>query len=80
VKRTIGFWPIPLQGALAMTIELCPPDRRRRDVDNFDKAILDSLTAAGVWGDDSQVIDRRTVFGDVIRGGQAICTISEVRP
>ncbi len=33
------------------------PDRRRRDIDNFGKCILDSLTAAGVIDDDSGVTE-----------------------
>lgn len=36
-------------------IYYCPPDRRRRDVDNIIKSIFDALTAAGYWVDDSQV-------------------------
>lgn len=31
------------------------PDRRRRDIDGPIKPLLDALTAAGVWTDDSQV-------------------------
>jgi crossover junction endodeoxyribonuclease RusA len=49
----------PATGALRVTIDAYPPDRRRRDVDNLAKATLDALTHAGVWGDDSQVIDLR---------------------
>ncbi len=32
-----------------------PPDRRARDLDNLGKALLDALTKAGVYGDDSQI-------------------------
>lgn len=62
---------------LAIAITLHPPDKRRRDVDNYLKAPLDALTHAGVWADDSQ-IDRLTVTrGDVRKGGAAIITIGK---
>jgi crossover junction endodeoxyribonuclease RusA len=32
-----------------------PPDARRRDIDNYNKALFDALTHAGIWEDDSQV-------------------------
>jgi crossover junction endodeoxyribonuclease RusA len=49
-----------LTGRLAVVLELHPPDRRRRDLDNTLKATLDALTHAGVWLDDSQ-IDELTI-------------------
>jgi crossover junction endodeoxyribonuclease RusA len=36
-------------------IILYPPDARRRDIDNYNKALFDALTHAGIWEDDSQV-------------------------
>jgi crossover junction endodeoxyribonuclease RusA len=46
----------PLAGRLSMTIEAYPPDRRRRDLDNLLKAILDSLEHAGiVYCNDAQI-------------------------
>ena len=36
-------------------LDLYPPDRARRDVDNTTKAVLDVLQHAGAVGDDSQV-------------------------
>jgi len=54
VKAIIGDIK-PLEGRLAVYIELCPPDRRRRDIDNYTKALLDSLTESGVWLDDEQI-------------------------
>lgn len=39
----------------ALHVELYPADRRRRDIDNPLKALLDSLTFARVWEDDSLV-------------------------
>lgn len=39
---------------LAVSVLAYPPDKRRRDLDNLLKAILDSLTYAKVIDDDSQ--------------------------
>jgi crossover junction endodeoxyribonuclease RusA len=48
-----------LAGPLACELELYPPDARRRDVDNYAKALLDALDHADVYGDDSQIRDLR---------------------
>lgn len=56
----------PLGGRLSVVLTAYPPDRRKRDLDNLAKAILDALTHAGAWGDDSQIDDLR-----IIRGGKA---------
>ena len=45
----------PFEGRIGVYMELCPPDRRKRDIDNYVKAVLDSLTECGVWIDDSQI-------------------------
>lgn len=45
----------PLSGLLEVQLDLFPPDARRRDWDNFQKGIWDSLQHAGVYLDDSQV-------------------------
>ena len=49
-----------LRGRLAVNVGLNPPDRRRRDIDNVCKALLDALGYAAVYEDDSQ-IDRLTI-------------------
>lgn len=41
---------------LEVTIEAYPPDRRRRDLDNLLKPILDALQYAGMFDDDSQIV------------------------
>ena len=40
-------------GPVAVTVELCAPDKRRRDADNSGKAILDLLVAHQIIEDDS---------------------------
>jgi crossover junction endodeoxyribonuclease RusA len=66
----------PLTSRLEVQITLCAPDKRRRDLDNYTKALLDSLTKAGVWEDDSQ-IDKLTI----IRGpndNKCLISINEI--
>ena len=43
------------EGRLSVHIDAHVPDKRKRDLDNCFKAILDSLTKAVVWLDDSQI-------------------------
>ncbi len=69
---------LPLEGRLAVSVTLCPPDKRRRDIDNHVKGLLDALTHACVWVDDEQ-IDRLTILrGDNTKGGAAVVQIEEL--
>lgn len=69
----------PLSGPLEMTIDIFPPDRRRRDVDNVQKALLDALAHGGAYHDDSQ-INRLTIERQsVVRGGKVHVLIEEYR-
>lgn len=49
----------PIVDRIAVDIIAYAPDKRRRDLDNLHKGLLDSLTHAGVWADDSQIDDLR---------------------
>ncbi len=40
---------------LKLSVDAYPPDKRRRDLDNIFKGLLDSLQAASVYPDDSQI-------------------------
>ncbi len=40
---------------VAVKMAVYPADRRRRDIDNYPKAVFDALTAAHVWEDDTIV-------------------------
>lgn len=65
-------------GRVAVDIECFPPDRRKRDLDNLNKCLLDALTYCSVWDDDSQ-IDRlvMTRHHTTIPGGRLVVTISD---
>lgn len=45
----------PAGGRIALAMDAFPPDHRRRDLDNIQKALLDALTHAGTYEDDSQI-------------------------
>lgn len=55
----------PMEGRLSVTLDLTPPDRRRRDIDNTIKATLDACTRAGLWLDDAQIDRLLVVRGPV---------------
>lgn len=56
VFRTLARRNIPtLEGRLAVAMNAWPPDRRRRDLDNLPKAVLDACQHASLYADDSQV-------------------------
>lgn len=77
VARCHGVLPkTALAGNLAVAMELYPPDRRRRDVDNYSKAVLDAMTHARLWRDDSQVKQQTVAVCAPKPGGQVVLTIS----
>jgi hypothetical protein len=58
-----------LTGRLAVTVDVHPPDRRRRDLDNALKALLDALEHGGAYRDDAQIDDLRVRRGVCVPGG-----------
>lgn len=56
---------------------LYPPNRAKRDLDNFQKALFDAVTHAGVWADDIQIKRMVVEWGDVTCHGKAELTINE---
>ncbi|MCZ3383874.1 RusA family crossover junction endodeoxyribonuclease [Kosakonia sp. SOY2] len=72
--------PKPSTELAAVEITLYPPDNRRRDIDNYNKALLDSLTHAGVWEDDRQVKRMLVEWGPVVKGGRVEISITRYIP
>ena len=44
-----------LDAPLSVSMRVFPKDKRKRDLDNYPKAVFDALTLAGVWVDDKIV-------------------------
>jgi len=71
----------PFEGQVAVTIDLHPPDRRTRDIDNANKALLDSLVTrhglAGLYNDDSQVkrLEATMHDYDAANAGNVVVTV-----
>lgn len=68
-----------LTGRLRVWVECHVPDRRRRDLDNIKKALLDALTHAGIYDDDSQIDDLRSVRCPKFKGGKVLVHIYELK-
>ena len=64
-------------GSISLFISVHPPDRRRRDLDNILKALLDALQHGGAYQDDSQIDSLRVVRSKPVRGGQVMVLVSE---
>ncbi|MDD5718939.1 MAG: RusA family crossover junction endodeoxyribonuclease [Candidatus Krumholzibacteria bacterium] len=68
------------EGRLACSIEAWPPDRRRRDLDNLPKAVIDALQHAGVMRDDELIDDLRIVRRSPVAGGRLVIELAPALP
>jgi len=70
-----------LTDRLLVEIILFPPDNRVRDVDNYNKSLLDAISHSGLWEDD-QLIDQLFVYRGEVRNrnGSTYVRISEAAP
>jgi crossover junction endodeoxyribonuclease RusA len=65
-------------GPIKVEIVAFRPDNRKRDLDNLLKAVLDGMSKALVYEDDSQIRDLRIRWGDTI-GGMLKIKIEEMQ-
>jgi len=70
----------PIAGALSVRVTVHPPDRRRRDLDNAMKALLDALEHGGAYEDDSQIDHLDIRRGPVIPEGKVAVRIQPLIP
>lgn len=52
-----------------VTLLIYPPDRRKRDLDNILKCVLDVVQKLGVYDDDSQIDSLSLIRKEVTKGG-----------
>jgi len=63
---------------LKVHIDYYPPTKRKTDIDNRIKSILDALTDAGLWVDDEQVDELCIKRMPVYKGGKVIVTVESL--
>ena len=71
---------LKLDCPLFMEVYLFVPDKRKRDLDNYMKGLLDALTEAGLWEDDSLIDQLHIYRGEVVKGGLVKIELSEAGP
>lgn len=70
----------PKMGGARLSVEIAAymPDKRKRDLDNLFKCVLDSLQKAGICDDDSQIDKLAIVRDGQCKGGKLLIDIKEV--
>ena len=68
----------PITGRIALAMDAFPPDRRRRDLDNIQKPLLDSLEHGGVYENDSQIDVLITRRCEPVDGGRLNVRVNEL--
>lgn len=66
---------VPFRDRLRVEIDLYPPDKRRRDLDNVTKSLFDCMQHACVFDDDSQIDEYRIKRMPVTVGGRCVVTL-----
>lgn len=67
------------EGRVSVRVVVHPPDRRRRDLDNVLKALLDALAQpGGAYRDDSQIDGLEVLRGEVVKGGLVVVTVEAI--
>lgn len=66
------------QQRLKVVIDAYPPDKRRRDLDNHLKSLLDAIEKASVYKDDEQ-IDELTIKRCKPNSGKVDISIEEIK-
>jgi Holliday junction resolvase RusA-like endonuclease len=67
-----------LLGPLEVEVEAYPPDLRRHDLDNLQKALLDALQHGGAYLDDSQIVRLEIRKCLPVPGGKSVVRIRNI--
>lgn len=73
-----NWGPLPIRGPVRIKLIAHPPDRRRYDLDNREKALFDALEAAKVIENDAQVVSKTADKAEPVTGGAYVVLIEEL--
>lgn len=80
VRRIVSANGIkPLLCSLTVHVDAFPPDKRKRDIDNCLKSLLDALQHAGVFWDDSQITELHAIKHPPVLEGHVVVVISQYK-
>lgn len=72
---------VPIDERMLVEVVLFPPDKRGRDMDNYNKALLDAITHSGFWLDDKLVDQLFNYRGETrSRNGSCFVRVTEAGP
>jgi len=77
VKWLTAGKPKGITDRLIASAYVYPPDNRRRDLDNINKAIWDSLEKAGIYENDSQIDELHMYRMPVCKPGKVEIVLNE---
>ena|ERR1017187_5018667 len=78
LKSSKGIKPFDSATILSLELDVYPPDRKRRDIDNLAKVAIDSLQIGGLIPDDYQIARLLIQRMNMIPKGQVIVRVSEL--
>ncbi len=67
------FYPIEME------IDWYLPDRRKRDIDNILKSLLDAMERGRLYENDSQIVKLTIEKHSIVKGGRVIVRIKEIK-
>lgn len=81
ICKQLGGKPEPMLGPVSVSIAMHPNKRtgkKKWDMDNRLKILLDSLTHAEVWQDDSQIWELHCYRKSTLHQGAMLVTVAEI--
>jgi crossover junction endodeoxyribonuclease RusA len=76
--RHQGIKSFDRKAILSVEIDLYPPDKRKRDIDNSCKVLLDALQKANVYEDDTQIARLVIQRKEIKKEGKVLVRIFEI--